>query len=266
VRWRKIARDLWHNRARTVLVVLSIAVGEFAVGTIMTSSTVLSREMNESYREINPASVALYVDGIDQDLVDAMAHLPGVAAAEGRTRYTLRLKVGPDEWRTLAVMALADYDDTQMNMVWPEAGAWPPPKHGLLIERSGLALANAGIGSTVEVESYDGARRTMTVAGTTHDVNQFPSSLSNQLYGYVTADTLAWLGLPDLYTEVYLLAEEGRDDVSHLTQLAEEARSAGKSGHTVYGYWVPTPGSIRGRDHPAGDHAPWACSACWPWG
>ncbi len=33
-RWRKVLRDLWSNKTRTLLVVLSIAVGVFAVGTI----------------------------------------------------------------------------------------------------------------------------------------------------------------------------------------------------------------------------------------
>ena len=33
-RWRKVLRDLWGNRRRTLLVVLSIAVGVFAVGTV----------------------------------------------------------------------------------------------------------------------------------------------------------------------------------------------------------------------------------------
>jgi putative ABC transport system permease protein len=33
-RWRKVFQDLWSNRTRTVLVVLSIAVGVFAVGTM----------------------------------------------------------------------------------------------------------------------------------------------------------------------------------------------------------------------------------------
>ena len=144
-------------------------------------------------------------------------------------------------------MALADYDDAQLNKVWPEAGVWPPPKHGLLLERSGLALSSAAIGSPVEVESYDGARRTLTLAGTAHDVNELPSSLSNQLYGYVTDDTLAWLGLPDLYTEVYILASGDTNDVDYLNQVAEDVQDRlEKGGHTVYGYWVPTPG-----EHPA---------------
>jgi putative ABC transport system permease protein len=33
-RWKKVIRDLWMNKSRTLLVVLSIAVGVFAFGTI----------------------------------------------------------------------------------------------------------------------------------------------------------------------------------------------------------------------------------------
>ena len=33
-RWRKVLGDLWSNKTRTILVVLSIAVGVFAVGMI----------------------------------------------------------------------------------------------------------------------------------------------------------------------------------------------------------------------------------------
>jgi len=34
-RWYKIWHDLWGNKTRTLLIVLSIAVGLFAVGTIV---------------------------------------------------------------------------------------------------------------------------------------------------------------------------------------------------------------------------------------
>ena len=37
-RWRKILRDLWGNRMRTILAVLSIAVGVFSVGMIAGSA------------------------------------------------------------------------------------------------------------------------------------------------------------------------------------------------------------------------------------
>ena len=40
-RWRKVVRELWSNRTRTVLVIASIAVGIFAVGTVQLLNSVI---------------------------------------------------------------------------------------------------------------------------------------------------------------------------------------------------------------------------------
>jgi len=61
-RWRKVLRDLWGNKARTVLVVLSIAVGVFAVGMTTSSRVILSREMTASYLATTPSSAILYTE------------------------------------------------------------------------------------------------------------------------------------------------------------------------------------------------------------
>jgi putative ABC transport system permease protein len=43
-RWIKVARDLWNNRARTGLVVLSIAIGVFALGMIVSAQQALTAD------------------------------------------------------------------------------------------------------------------------------------------------------------------------------------------------------------------------------
>ncbi len=48
-RWRKVWRDMWNNKQRTLLVVLSIAVGVFAIGTIATAHIILQRDLNGEY-------------------------------------------------------------------------------------------------------------------------------------------------------------------------------------------------------------------------
>ena len=80
-RWRKVLRDLWGNKARTVLVVLSIAVGVFAVGMITGTRVVMSREMHASWAAVNPASATLYADLFDEDLIWTVRNMPGVGEA-----------------------------------------------------------------------------------------------------------------------------------------------------------------------------------------
>ncbi len=47
--WYKIWFDLWHNKTRTLLAVLSIAAGVFAVGAIFGMSEMLIANMDSSH-------------------------------------------------------------------------------------------------------------------------------------------------------------------------------------------------------------------------
>ena len=70
-RWRKVVRDLWLNKNRTIVVVLSIAVGVFAVGTIASSQIILSRDLSATYLATNPShATILTFEAFDQDVVD----------------------------------------------------------------------------------------------------------------------------------------------------------------------------------------------------
>ena len=101
-RWRKVLRDLWLNKNRTIVVVLSIAVGVFAVGTIASSYIILSRDLTASYLATNPAHAwILSFDTFDDDVVKAVENLREVKEAEGRRSLLLRVKTGPDEWLPL---------------------------------------------------------------------------------------------------------------------------------------------------------------------
>jgi len=46
--FRKIWRDLWNNKGRTALVVLSIGVGVLALGMITASNALMDRQMTKS--------------------------------------------------------------------------------------------------------------------------------------------------------------------------------------------------------------------------
>ena len=73
--WRKVGRDLWGNKSRTLLVVLSIAVGVFAVGLIAGTQAVLFRDMNASFLASNPAHAVLFADPNNADDPDKPAEL-----------------------------------------------------------------------------------------------------------------------------------------------------------------------------------------------
>lgn len=248
-RWRKVLRDLWGNKTRTLLVVLSIAVGVFAVGMIAGTQVILTRDLNNGYLEINPASASLNTAPFDDELVQTVRGMREVRAADGRRSVTVRVQTGPDEWGSLQLFAIPDFDDMRVNQITSLSGLWPPPTKGMLLERSSPLLTSAQAGATVVVEAPNGKLRTVEIAGIAHDINQPPAAFTGTSYGYITFDTLEWLGQPRNYNELNIIVAEHDTDKEHITAVANQVRDkVEKSGRSVGFIWIPTP-----HKHPADD-------------
>jgi putative ABC transport system permease protein len=249
-RWRKVLADVFGNKTRTALVVLSIAVGVFAIGMIGGARVKLLRGMQDSYAASHPASATLYTEGFDDDIVQTVRHMHGVAAAEGRRSVGVRVKVGPDEWKALQLIAIPHYDDIRINTFIPVQGAWPPKVRDVLLEGASVAFLDARTGEDLIVKTLDGKEHALRVGGTVHDTGRFPPFFSQTGYGYISFDTLERLGEPRDYNELTIVAAENALDKAHLNAVAAQVRDkVEKSGRTVLSVQVPNkPG-----DHPVND-------------
>ena len=117
----------------------------------------------------------------------------------------------------------------------------------MLIERASLAWMGLQEGDTFEVESIAGKKQTLRIAGTVHDQTQMVASWVGQGYGYVTPETMLWLGLPDGFDELMFVVAGDTQDRATITAVAQEVRDKiERGGRTVYYTWIPTPGR-----HPA---------------
>lgn len=241
-RWKKVLRDLAANRARTAVVVLSITVGVFAFGTIMTTRIVLNEQLRASYLATNPASAVLTLEPFDKDLVDAVGDTSGVAMTEGRRVVTARVQTGPGSWQDALLYVLPQDGVQHIGIVTPQADAWPPRDKTILIERSTFARGQTAVGGTLRVSLAGHEPRDVPVAGITHDLSLSPAASASQVVGYVTADTLVWLGGPSGYDQLAIVVAEGREDKEHIAAVAARAaRVVRNSGRKVLATDVPTP-------------------------
>src|SRR5262245_24802471 len=242
-RWRKVLRDLWSNKTRTVLVILSIAVGVFAVGMIAGSRVILERDVASAYAASRPYDATLSIDWFDDDLVQVVRHMPGVREAEGRHTVGARVQIGPDQWRSIQLIAVPDYDDIRINVVRPISGAWPPAERELLLERGSLGFVSGGVGDTLLVETPDRRLHQMRIGGLTHDLNQIPTFWSGRINAYITFDTLEWLGEPRAYNQLNIVVADATHDKAAIQRVADAVgNKVEKSGRTVYWIQIPEPG------------------------
>ena len=249
IRWRKILRDVGCNKTRSALVILSIAIGVFAVGTIASAQAVMMRELRANYESINPSGAWISCDAFDAEFASTIARMPQVGEAEGRAQANVRVQTGPTEWRSLWLYAPEDYANIRVDVIHPIAGDWPPNKRQVLIERSAMSLLKVNIGDTITVETPDGRWHELRVGGTVHDLNQFPSNLSFSGLGYVTLDTMEWLGFPRSFSVLHITAAESGNDMQHMRVVAETVkRKIERGGRWVNSTYIPQPGK-----HPAHD-------------
>jgi putative ABC transport system permease protein len=241
-RWRKIMRDLWEHKTRTVLVVLAISVGVFAFGVLATSRVVLERNMSEEYLAINPASASLTLRPFGDDLIDAVRRYPEIDEAEGRRTFRTRLRLLSGEWIELNLTAIADYNDMRVNRIWHESGSWPPGRHEVLLERSAASYFDIHEGDEILVETADDKRHTLRVGGLAHDLTQVPSHLIPNATGFVSFATLEWLGGTHAYNQLDIVVTGDRGSKAHIeTVITDLKKRLENDGHTVLRAEVPDP-------------------------
>ncbi|HEY4633404.1 MAG TPA: FtsX-like permease family protein [Candidatus Limnocylindrales bacterium] len=249
VRWRKAIRDLGTHPLRTTLVVLSIAVGVFAVGTIAGSSALLRSNLRDGYAASRPASAALFLAPFDTDLVDIVSEMPGIAEAEGRRSVTVVLKTPDGRDREMLLSAIPDFEDQRLDLVDLERGDWPSERGEVAIERSSLRLEPLEAGEQLTVQTPDGRLRELDVSAITHEVSAAPAFYSGRLLGHVAPATLLDLGFDDAYDELRILAADPGLDRDGIQALADAVRAKlERAGATVFGSYVPVPG-----EHPANE-------------
>lgn len=223
-RWVKVYRDLWINRSRTVLIILSIAVGVFAIGLIGMSQLALLRSLDEQYAAMHPADAILLTEPmLNDDFVEGIRNMHGVEEAEGRRYLPLRISLdGKGEtWRDLTLYALQDYEDQRLLLVRQQDGIFPPEKGQVLLERASMIYIGAEPGDQILVKTSDGRQYHLEVTGRVHDLYRIPPVLEGWIYGYVDMSTFRWMGEAEGYNELYVRYQDPTQIQSMTEKVAD---------------------------------------------
>ena len=262
-RWHKVFSDLVGNVVRSLLVVTSIAVGLFAVGMIATLHVILTNDMRAGYEGVNPANIVIYASSFDENVVERVRKVDGVARAEGVRSFDVMVRTGSEEWTRMSIEAAEDFDERTINQVTFDSGGWPQQDRQLVMERNKLGDVrllpsedfDAGL---VEIKLPSGKIRQAPVTGIVHDLTLGAGGPGGfflaPIQGYIEMDTLEWLEQPRAYNRLVVTArpeEPGRgraalEDPDYLRAVANQVSEAVEDeGGLVFN------AQVRGsRDHP----------------
>ncbi|RMG70381.1 MAG: ABC transporter permease [Chloroflexi bacterium] len=192
-RWRKIWADLTVNKSRTLLVILSIVVGVFAVGSITGTSAIIDRESKELWQSVNPASAVIITTPFDLSLAEQIAAMPEVDTVQVRRVLNARLEMADGTAKDVQIFSVPDYQNMTLNLIQAESGAFPPPEGAVLIERSALSLIDVAQGDTLTITLPDGTQSDFEIGGIAYDLSQPAASVLDVVYAYVSPQTMQQL-------------------------------------------------------------------------
>jgi putative ABC transport system permease protein len=242
-RWRKVVRDIWDNKARTILVVLAVAVGVFAFGGMFITQTVLLENMNRGFSSTNPATITVDLSPFDESLVRTARTLPYVQDVDARATAQVQVWTG-DAWLRMDLTAAPSFEDMQVNRINLERGSMSPARREILLERQTLTRFDGlNIGDPILIELPDGTQHKLTLTGVVHDFNAIPASRIPLLTGYVSLDTLNLLGLADQYSRLEIVTRPSIDTKAELDNAAEVITDRlERNGYVVQGFSTQEPG------------------------
>jgi ABC-type transport system, involved in lipoprotein release, permease component len=234
-RWRKVFHDLIGNLSRTLLVVVSIAVGVFSIGVIVGAYVIISNDMSASYAAHNPMNIEIRSEPFDSSLITTLQAMSGVKEVEGRNVFSMRVRIpGNSQWVTLNMVAIDDFAKMKVNLLTPIRGTDRPGKDQVLLERKALGDLNVQVGGNLEFELDNGIIKTMPVVGIVQDPSTGAGDFLAQPFAYITTSTLVWLGQPDTFNRLYVTLSQGQNDALHLRQMAANVKDkVEKSGIVV---------------------------------
>ena len=237
-RWRKVLTDLWGNKIRSILVILSIAIGLFALGVIISINNIILDDMRTGYAAVNPANIQITASGINEQMVDKVRKMSGVKDAEAVHTVSLRVRTPAGIWNRIQLQAFPDFDNHKINLTKLVQGNWPPPYREIVLDQNRIADAGVGIGGPVELELASGKTRTLNLSGVVLDQTIGSAGGGGgffvaPLQGYISTHTLDLLNEPTNDNMLYVTVSENPNDLDHIRQVASRISDEIENNHGV---------------------------------
>jgi putative ABC transport system permease protein len=242
----KILRDLWLNRARTILVVLAIALSVMAYGVLNTTYTVVLHNFTAAFEQSEPAQAILVIPSFDEKLVEKVRRLPEVRLAEGRLQFNLTIDVDGKK-RLINTYASTDPLNTRIaRLAWEGTPPKELRKGEVLLDRTFKAILPVSPRESVTIQNMNGHSDDLTVSALPNDLNSIPARFNMLGQAFLNLDTAKDLDQGHDFNRLLVITNATGDDRAALQaeiqrQVTRIVDRVEDEGYTVLSVEVPVP-------------------------
>ena len=241
--WKKIWRDLWLYKSRSLSVILSVSISTFALAVIMNSYAILSSEMKVSFSKANPAAISYKLNRFNSDLMAEVKGHEDVDKVEARRVLSGQIRKNNGGWTPLILYVLRDYNDIRLDILESDKGDWPPQSGDIIIERQALSVLNATVGENIEISMPSGLSTQFNITGTAHDIVLAQAEWENVVYAYINEESLKQMGYEHYFNQLTISLKAYDLDYEQILVKAKKINDwIEDKAHVISGYSVAKPG------------------------
>ena len=195
--WHKVWSDIWDNKIRTILAIVSIAAGVFAVGAIFGMVDQLLRGMDTAHQASSPSHIQMYLtDQVDRNTALRLKKIPGIEDLEVMNEVTVRYKIHPeDEWKRGSLVMRDDYGRQTYDTVQLKEGEWPQ-KNFIGIERLSSQFFGVEVGDEV-IFQVGNTERKLRINGKIRHPFVPPPQFGGDAYFFADAQGIERFNVPE---------------------------------------------------------------------
>ena len=235
-RWRKVFHDLWDNKARTLLVVFSIAVGVFSIGVISGAYEIISNDMGISYAANNPANVELRMSNFDENIRSSIRNANGVKEVEVRRVVNFRVKKeGTEKWISIDLVAFESFRENKVNLLVPVSGQLEAGEDEILLEEDILEDIEIAEGDYLVFELPDGSTKSLQVVGFVKDASTGAGDFLAAPFAFTVMETMQTLRQPETFNRAFVTVTGDQNDINYIRDVGSDLKTKlEKSNLTVF--------------------------------
>jgi putative ABC transport system permease protein len=218
----KIWSDLWARKARTLQVVLIIAMGAFAIGMIITTRTLMVIGMDGIWSAVSPATITLWANPrVGDDTIMALKRIEGLEDVEGYAETSIEWRLSPDdEWSAAVLIARDDYKDQHYTTLGLFSGQWPKENTFAVVQGGDVVYGiQEGGRVTIRVDDHE---QSVKIGGVIYDPVASPPSFGGPAQFYTTRDRFGDLTGDRDYNRI--LAGTSEYDEVEATAIADQMK------------------------------------------
>ena len=200
--WTKVWRDLTTKKLRTLLVVLSIAVGVMAISTVFGARAALLPNMQAAYLATNPSDIVIQLgDDIEADVLAQLAQHPDIVTAEGSAFYNARWQVD-GKWQRIRVVVGDNILNRQLDKIELLEGA-ATSQADLMLEHLTTDVAEVAVGDQIKFQTATG-ENTLNLSGFVYDLDRASPKIGSGVTAYMNLDSAEILFGSNSFNRIHL--------------------------------------------------------------